>query len=113
MPLEQVVAWVALPAPKKPSKVRNDKVKVVARRVYLETKAATSFGSSIVIAFIHLQAHELGTPLSTSFDAFGADEQGRVSARALHGALKDIGQFRWTTVSITGSNRELNVSKHW
>lgn len=76
---------------------------MVSRRVYLKTKASTPFSSSIMIAIICLQAHELGTPLSTSFDVFGADEQGRVSARALHGALKDIGQFRWTTVSITGN----------
>eukprot|EP00903_Cladosiphon_okamuranus_P007182 g6974.t1 len=44
------------------------------------------------------KAHEMGTPLSASFDGFGADENGRVSAQQLHAALKDIGQFRWTTL---------------
>lgn len=44
------------------------------------------------------QADELGTPLSASFEGFGANESGRLSAQRLHGALKDIGQFRWTTV---------------
>lgn len=44
------------------------------------------------------QAHEMGTPLSASFEGFGADESGRLSAQQLYAALKDIGQFRWTTV---------------
>lgn len=48
-----------------------------------------------------LQAHEMGTPLSASFEGFGADEKGRVSAQQLHVALKDIGQFRWTTVRLS------------
>lgn len=46
------------------------------------------------------QAHELGTPLSASFEGFGPDESGRVSARQLQLALKEIGQFRWTTVGV-------------
>lgn len=53
------------------------------------------------MSFLFLsQAHELGTPLPESFDGFGADENGRLSAQQLHAALKDIGQFRWTTVSL-------------
>lgn len=44
------------------------------------------------------KAQELGTPLSASFEGFGADEHGCLSAEQLHKALKDIGQFRWTTV---------------
>lgn len=45
------------------------------------------------------KAEELGTSLSASFEGFGADEDGRLSAEQLHKALKDIGTFRWTTVS--------------
>ncbi|CAM9877434.1 unnamed protein product, partial [Ectocarpus sp. 12 AP-2014] len=44
------------------------------------------------------QAHELGTPLSGSFEGFGADGSGRLSVQQLHAALKNIGQFRWTTL---------------
>ncbi|CAM9603690.1 unnamed protein product [Ectocarpus sp. 12 AP-2014] len=44
------------------------------------------------------KAHELGTPLSASFEGFGADGSGRLSVQQLHAALKNIGQFRWTTL---------------
>lgn len=54
---------------------------------------------SSVVATRFVQAHELGTPLSASFEGFGADKSGRLSVQQLHAALKDIGQFRWTTVS--------------
>lgn len=52
------------------------------------------------------QAQQLGTSLSASFDGFGADEKGRLSAKRLHGALNDIGQFRWTTVSYSSTHNE-------
>lgn len=70
-------------------------INVIIRKVHLYL--CLSFRSVVVFS---PQAHELGTPVSASFEGFGADESGRVSAQQLHQALKEIGQFRWTTVGV-------------
>lgn len=55
------------------------------------------FRSVVALCF---QAQELGTSLAASFEGFGADKNDRVSAQQLHLALKEIGEFRWTTVGV-------------